>query len=522
MSRKRIIVSLTVMAVLAAGAAAVVLHDRGSAEPQPQAAFVEGAGYDITAAPEPSSAASPTASGAGGAPAAPSATGTGVVAPASTAYLRTRYGVSAAEAQRRLALQETAGQLGDRLAARFPDQYAGLWLDQAAGGVLTVASTVPGALTAELARTGDAAHVRVVRAEHSLRELTDAATRARTALGETDGAAVAVDPVTNRVLVTANEQVPAGDPALAAALAAADAAGTLRRVTGPVGVPKSCNPLNCHTPPMRGGIRLDVPRDDGTVGGCTTGYNLRSQVTGAYYVLTAGHCVNSDRHTRRDDTWHDYLGQKIPVGIEPADATLRGQLSENVAGIGSAYDYAVLPYQPGAERTWSAALGLINSVRPVPSLNYWCPGGCAGSHDVQLTGLLKPSAVQVGWVVCASGAGYTPKAGEQYVDSGAGAGYQPGTRCGEVTAVGTLISVRICARPGDSGGPLFTEADGKALGILKFGDPGSGPCTNAAELNHYSPVATILDRVNARTGNSLKLVLSVTGPVVGAPPKPQP
>ena len=48
---------------------------------------------------------------------------------------------------------------------------------------------------------------------------------------------------------------------------------------------------------MRGGIRLDVPRNDGTVGGCTTGFNLTVGVRDAY-VLTAGHCVVGGRRGR--------------------------------------------------------------------------------------------------------------------------------------------------------------------------------------------------------------------------------
>lgn len=138
--------------------------------------------------------------------------------------------------------------------------------------------------------------------------------------------------------------------------------------------------------------------------------------------------------------------------------------------------------------------------------------GATGSRDVPITGHVPWSAIQTGWVVCATGAAYTPKAGEKYVDSGAGAGYLPGTRCGEIigkTSGG--IDVRICARPGDSGGPLFTETDGKALGILSHGDPGQGACTNPNERNSYAPVSTILDRANARTGNLLRIRLAAGG-----------
>lgn len=123
-----------------------------------------------------------------------------------------------------------------------------------------------------------------------------------------------------------------------------------------------------------------------------------------------------------------------------------------------------------------------------------------------VNGLVPFAEIQTGWVVCATGSGYTPGPGETYVDSGAGVGYVPGTRCGEVTGkTSGGIDVRICARRGDSGGPLFTELGGKALGILSFGDEGRGACTNPAERNFYAPLSTILAHANAVSGLGLRL-----------------
>lgn len=430
-------------------------------------------------------------------------------------YLRRQYGVSAAEATRRLALQQASTGIAATLAERFPDEYAGMWLDQTAGGVLKIAMTRPEKLGAALTGLADAGHMRVVPAVRSLRQLTETARGVAAALGVTEGADVVIDQPTNSVLVLTGDRVRADDPRLSATLATAGPSARVHRRTGASYEPKACNPLNCPRSPLRGGIRLDVPRDDGSVGGCTTGYNIRSAVTGAYYVLTAGHCVTGGRHTHIDLTWHDYLGAKIPVTVE------NDGLAENDYLNGK--DYAIMPYQPGAVDFWRARPTGTRKPAELPSLvNYRCPGGCAGSHDVRITGLVPLAAVQVGWVVCATGSGYTPKPGEKYVDSGvgAGAGYVPGTRCGEIIDKSSVIGVRICARPGDSGGPLFTEADGKALGILSGGDPGNGlPCSsNVNERNYYAPISTILDRANARTNGTLNLQLVTSGPV--APQRP--
>ncbi|NES15312.1 MULTISPECIES: trypsin-like serine protease [Micromonospora] len=446
----------------------------------------------------------PASTGAAATTAARPAAQVAAAAPASVGYLRERYGVSATEAARRLALQEYSGPLADRLAADQPGTYGGMWLDQTAGGVLVVAATDPAAVRAAVADAPDAAHVRVVTVRHPLRRLTDAAARLATTLGGTVGEDVVVDPRRNALAVLTGGRIAADDSRLTAALAAAGVPATAR--PRPAGVvPKACDPRYCAQAPMRGGIRLDVPRDDGTVGGCTVGFNIRSRV-GQWYILTAGHCVVGGRHQHVDQTWHQYLGPKVPVSVESTAPVLAENAFPN--------DYAIMPYQPGALQRWQypGAAG--------PSLvNYWCVAdnpACTASRDVPITGYVPYSAIQTGWVVCATGSGYTPKSGEVYVDSGAGAGYVPGTRCGEIyDKTGGGIDVHICARPGDSGGPLFTESDGKALGILSDGDPGSGPCTNPDERNHYAPVSTILARVNALQGGPGYFQLATRGPGAG-------
>lgn len=364
-----------------------------------------------------------------------------VEAPNSVAYLQQRYGVSEAEALRRLDLQRASTELAARLATQFPGEYQGMWLDQAGGGVLKVRMAQPEKLAGALQGTPDAAHIEAVPATQALKRV-----------------------------------------------AGRDASQVQQ---------KACDPRHCARAPMRGGIRIDVTRDDGTFGGCTTGFNLRSVITGRYYLLTAGHCVNGGRHQNLDKTFHELYGPNWPVTEERTHL-----LAENAYPL----DYAVMPYQPGAEKRWFRPRP-FSAPPPDNLVNFWCPGGCAGSHDVRITGYVEYAAIQVGWVVCATGSGYTPAAGEQYVDSGAGAGYIPGTRCGEIFSTESGgIDVHICARPGDSGSPLFTEADGKALGILSDGDPGEGPCTNPDERNYYAPVSEIIKQANTRTDEKFALV----------------
>jgi hypothetical protein len=407
-------------------------------------------------------------------------------APASVAYLVKTYRVNEREALRRLELQRASTGLAQRLAARFPDQFGGSWLDQAGGGHLVVAMTRPELLRPALRGVADAAHIRAVRVTHSLRALQAAADR----VSARAGVRAAVDQAGNRVVVPTARR----DARLDSALLAENVGVAVR--AAPTGVQKACDPRFCTSPPLRGGIRLDVTRDDGTFGGCTTGFNVAS-ASGQVFVLTAGHCVESSRHQNVDLTFHQHLGPNAPVTIE------NEQLSINAFP----NDYAIMPFQAGAFDRWFPTAPLFWTPRNL--VTNWCPGGCAGSYDLAVVGLIPREDVQAGWVVCATGSGYTPAAGETYVDSGAGLGYVPGTRCGEVNGTTSGgIDVRICARNGDSGGPLFSEVERKGLGILSFGDDGSGPCTNPNEQNTYVALSTIFAHVNAVSGLGFRLITS--------------
>ncbi|WP_210916675.1 trypsin-like serine protease [Micromonospora sp. U21] len=522
-TRGRMIVAGLAVAGLIGAAVAVTTADGAERPAVTAAAAEEGLGSATTSGPT----APPGATASGGAAPArqtepesePNPTSGPVrarpsrvvaqAAPASVEYLRGRYGISAAEAARRLALQELSAPLAARLTEQVPRSYGGMWLDQAAGGVLTVGATDVAAVQAAVPDVPDRTHVRVVAVRHTLSQLAEAAAGVAAALDASAGSDVVVDQQANEIVVLTGDRIAADEPRLAEARRAAGVPTRTQARTPATSVQKACDPRYCPQAPMRGGIRLDVPRDDGTVGGCTTGFNLIVGVREAY-VLTAGHCVVGGRHQQVDRTWHQFLGPKVPVNVEaPSPA-----LAENAYP----YDYAIMPYQTGALSRWAYPRGATAG----PSLvNYWCVSDnkqCAtrGSRDVPITGYVPWKDIQSGWVVCATGSAYTPKAGELYVDSGAGAGYVPGTRCGEITGKSSGgIDVRICARPGDSGGPLFTEADGKALGILSNGDPGQGACTNPNERNFYAPISTILERANARSDPRLRIRLATSGPVDG-------
>jgi streptogrisin D len=58
-----------------------------------------------------------------------------------------------------------------------------------------------------------------------------------------------------------------------------------------------------------------------------------------------------------------------------------------------------------------------------------------------------------------------------------------------------LIQTTVCAEPGDSGGPLFTQ-QGEAVGLTSGG---SGNCTTGG-VTFFQPVTTALEAVDAQIG----------------------
>jgi streptogrisin C len=448
----------------------------------------------------------------------------------SVGYLRRTYGVSESEALRRLQLQATAQTLASTLFQRVPASYAGMWLDQAGGGRLVIAAKVPAAVSAAIGQVSDRDHIVIRQVTRSLADLT--AIRAQVAAQVGDGPDSVllprVDERANQVVVWQRDWLVTGD---AHPLAAPAAAALSRVVAGSAGAvvvrsrPKpnqlttaadfdQCFPLYC-TPygGMRGGLRLDIQRDDGTVGGCTAGFNVRA-TGGAYagqpFVLTGGHCVNSGRHTHLDSAYHQ--GARV-LREEP-------DLAVNDFPL----DYALMPYADAATaQTWldgtpehNLVLAWCRNGGLDSDANTRCVDGDANDDGrVHITRVDAASDVHDGFVVCATGAGASSVDYTDAVDSGSGAGYRPGTRCGVVTGESNgAIDTDLCARAGDSGGPLFSEVTHSAIGILEGNtQERSGPCQNG-ESNNYIPVSTILDAVNghpAALGSTFEVITTAAG-----------
>jgi streptogrisin C len=436
-------------------------------------------------------------------------------------YLVKTYRVSEREALRRLELQNDATKLDAALKREAAGEYGGMWLDQEAGGKLVVAMTKPATAQRYVVGMPDRTNVQVRTVKNSLTTLRSAYDRISKQVGAGPDAVhlPAISETENRVVVWERAWL-SKKTGVATAEAQAEnrafdadpsvvSTRTLPKPTPYAADPIDwgvCHPLYCtNYGPMRGGLRLDMTRDNGTVGGCTSGFNLRTTggaFPGVPWVLTAGHCMATK--TNNVPTQHNRQPVVNQHGIE-----------KNAYP----YDYAAVRYVDAATATrWLEGQNNRNVV-----LKYCRNGGMdsnadtpcgpqATSQNQEITKITPLAEIKAGAIVCASGSGSSLVNYPDSYDSGAGAGYLVGTRCGRVLSTDVGINTDVCARAGDSGSPLFSQVDKAALGILEGSQQARSGACQAGELNNYAPISTILEDLSARQASGGSVFKVITTP----------
>ncbi|MET9226483.1 trypsin-like serine protease [Lentzea sp. NPDC003310] len=433
-------------------------------------------------------------------------------------YLKQTYRVSEREALRRLQLQDDAARLDATLKKEAAGEYGGMWIDQQAGGKLVVAMTRPVAAQRHVAALPDRANVTVRTVKNSLASLQTTYDRIRQQVGAGAESVYlpAVSQTENKVVVWERSWLrQPGASAQAQEQRAFDAdpnvvtARVLQKPTPYSADPVDwgfCHPLYCtNYGPMRGGLRLDMRRDNGTTGGCTSGFNLRTTggaFPGVPWVLTAGHCMATK--TNNVPTEHNRQAILNQHGIE-----------KNFYP----YDYAAVRYVDAATATtWLEGQTNRNTV-----LKYCRNGGLdsngdtpcgpqATSQNQEITSVTPLSGILAGAVVCATGSGSSAVNYPDSYDSGAGEGYLVGTRCGRVLSTDVGINTDICARAGDSGSPLFSQVTKAGLGILEGSQQARSGACQLGELNNYAPLSTILEDLSARQASGGSVFSVITTP----------
>ena len=439
---------------------------------------------------------------------------------ASVAYLEAHYGITKAEAARRLKLQSQADQLDAQLRAGYPDAYAGMWLDQSHGGVLRIATTNASALAPAIAKTADSAHIALVPVQRSLKQLDALADAIRAELPDSV-AQVSVDVIANQVAVyqtagsveagrnaqtlaqldAAQRSVATPDPQVEAVVAAHPGSVLRQLVAGEAkSAPLPCQPLNSRLPsslPICPGERAsharlvagsllvikrttannDSDNENPMYGECTLGFVVIDASKNGYYGLTAGHCLAGPDKV---GLTYAYTGGLTQIGVEAP------------------------VYQHGSDTgasTYPTDYGLISITNPLALIGtapknqiaIICTtvqsSGCSSAATTVRGVRTYGSGLGTGEIVCATGRGDNDLYG--YKSSQ----LTPGTRCGEVTGTNGGFVTNICSRKGDSGGPLFSQATGYAYGILNDGSAGTSTC-GSSEWSQYTPVSVVMSKIN--------------------------
>ncbi|MBO4252959.1 S1 family peptidase [Streptomyces griseorubiginosus] len=179
-----------------------------------------------------------------------------------------------------------------------------------------------------------------------------------------------------------------------------------------------------------------------TGGRCSAGFNVTNGQTD--FILTAGHCGPTGSVWFANSQGNQQLGTTVQQNFPGSDFSLV-QYASGTAGQGADI----------------VAIGNGNGVRitgvsdPVVGERVFRSGSTSGLHDGEVKGL------------------------------DATVNYPEGTVTG-------LIETNVCAEPGDSGGPLFSE--GIALGITSGG---SGDCTSGG-TTFFQPVTKAMQALNVQ------------------------
>ncbi|MEV7452338.1 S1 family peptidase [Streptomyces nigra] len=197
-----------------------------------------------------------------------------------------------------------------------------------------------------------------------------------------------------------------------------------------------------------------------TAGRCSAGFNVTDGRR--FFVLTAGHCGPDGSVWFADSSGTDQIGRTERQNFPGAD-------------------YSLIQYSAGDPGATPDVVSI------------------GGGKGVRITGAADPA---VGQRVFRSGSTSGLREGE-VTALNATVNYPEGTVTG-------LIETNVCAEPGDSGGPMFSE--GVALGVTSGG---SGDCRSGG-TTYFQPVTKALAALD------VQLLVSDEGGKKGAAPAPAP
>ncbi|GED83003.1 S1 family peptidase [Streptomyces sp. 6-11-2] len=326
-----------------------------------------------------------------------------------------------------------ASGLSAQLATALGDSFAGSYYDSAERRL--VVNVVGGDSGMVLRAKKAGASVRQV--GNSTAALNSAA-RTLKAEASIPGTSWAVDPRTNKVVVTADSTVTGArwNRLRSTVRGLGSGMATLKKSAGTFKTFAS------------GGDAIFARTQGGTVR-CSLGFNVTAG-DGSPAFLTAGHCGVAA------EQWSDSQNGAPVATVD--QATFPGS------------DLALVTYDdPGTQAPSAVDVGngqsveITGAAEATVGATVFRMGSTTGLHNGTVTGLDATVNFQ--------------------------------SETGGVDTVTGLIQTNVCAEPGDSGGPLFTQ-DGGAVGLTSGG---SGDCIRGGET-FFQPVTTALQATGATLG----------------------
>ncbi|WP_330347304.1 S1 family peptidase [Streptomyces sp. NBC_00582] len=332
-----------------------------------------------------------------------------------------------------------ASDLAAQLEELLGDAFAGSYYDSDGQQLVINVVNVDGDDNNVIVQA-EKAGAKVRQVENSAAELA-AAAKTLKAEATLPGTAWAVDPKTDKILVTADSTVTGNnwDKIQSTVAKLGSGMATLKKSAG------------TFSTKVSGGDAIFAQAEGGTVR-CSLGFNVTAS-DGSPAFLTAGHCGVAAKQWSDSET-----GQPIATVDQ---ATFPGD-----------GDFALVKYDdpnteaPSEVNVGQQTVAISQAADAVVGTQVFRMGSTTGLNDGQVLAL------------------------------DATVNFQSETDPNGVDTVNGLIQTNVCAEPGDSGGPLFTQ-DGQAIGLTSGG---SGDCQAGGET-FFQPVTTALQATGATLGD---------------------
>jgi len=384
-----------------------------------------------------------------------------------------------------LDLQDQLLPVADEITKKLGDDLGGIWLDYddqeplKIGAPTDIADPVKSRLEELISTSGVAEMVQIVTVDDTLAELEAAQdeiderlhqARDKTPDPNAPASLTYIDTARNRAVVVFGDDIDAQGRAVVEAdadEAPADVMIAAEAATNPI-YGTACGPdpyweegkFNFCNRPLRAGPFIYNHAASGGVGGCTAGFMLRQNGTGAIWALTAGHCRTMWLAQGSTGIYTEGYPGLLEYGI--------GQAAMGTWG-------------------WGGDFAFVSVTNP-----FWYVGPYVFQDSTWLTPREELHLTNVvgstyyGMWMCHSGGVKIP--GKNWSDCG-------GVEAVNVTAtysttygyasVSGLARSNVCSIEGDSGGPVW--ATNRALGIIVAGDFATPPC-----VTYFQPIQTPL------------------------------